>query len=248
MNGRIVWLGSWKVHADDVVTVDESTVTLEAARLAPQWDMRWVLADLGDIVAINKPSGLRSEPRFPGDVGDLQTLARRHLQRDDLVPAHRLDRDTSGIVVLTRPGPLRRQLNDEFAARRVHKRYVAAVGAASPLADEGTIRARLGPHPDHRDRRRVVERGGEAAVTQYRVRARWLDRWLVDLVPHTGRTHQLRVHLAHAGAPILGDRLYGDQDSAPRLMLHSCSTTVAALDLDFSAPEPVEFAPTPANS
>ena len=96
------------------------------------------------------------------------------------------------------------------------------VRAPNRLAAAGVIDSRLAPHPRRRDQMAVVTKGGQRAVTRYEVIATQGDRAWVRLWPETGRTHQLRVQLAALGAPILGDRLYGDKAAADRLMLHAC--------------------------
>jgi len=237
VNHRVVWLASWDVEASDIVTVDRDQIP-QSEPVA--WNEQWVLEQRRDVVVLDKPCGLRSEPRSPSDTDNLLTLARTRLGAD-LALAHRLDRDTSGIVVLTRPGVGRRGLDAAFKSHSLVKTYVAVVATDAPLADVGDIVARLGPHPDHRDQRAVVHTGGELARTHFEVITRSGVGALVRLLPATGRTHQLRVHLASVGAPILGDRLYGDQSTATRLMLHAQRLQVPSLELDVSSPVPDEF-------
>ena len=127
----------------------------------------------------------------------------------------------------------------------VVKEYVAIVAAPNLLQDEGRISARLAPDPQRRERMIVVTKGGQGAATRYAVAARQADRCLVRLWPETGRTHQLRVHLALLQAPILGDRLYGDAQAAPRLLLHAWQLTLpdpaGTGPRTFVAPLPPEF-------
>ena len=226
VNGRPVWLGSWQIEpGDELVVVDPPT----AKPVFPAvWDDGWLVLVDEDIVVVNKPSGLRSEPRRAGDA-DASLLTICAQKFGALTLSHRLDRDTSGLVVLARTAAARRALDAAFKEHAMAKRYVAVVGAQTELEDEGTIDKRLAADPRRRDARVVVERGGDSARTRFRVRARDGRRVLLDLWPETGRTHQLRVHCAAIGAPILGDRLYGDSTSAPRLMLHACELSVPAI-------------------
>lgn len=125
----------------------------------------------------------------------------------DLWLVHRLDVGTSGLVLLARDAEHHRLLARALADRRIEKTYLALVwGSPRPVAGEYTWPLA----PDARDRRRMrVAEGGKSASSGYRVLAAAPHVSLVELTPHTGRTHQLRVHLAHAGHPVVGDDLYG---------------------------------------
>ncbi|HSN75387.1 MAG TPA: RNA pseudouridine synthase, partial [Anaerolineae bacterium] len=163
---------------------------------------------------------------------------------------HRLDRDTSGVVLLTRGGPVNRYLDGAFKAGAVRKEYLATVTSPNRLAAEGMIAVRLKPHPSRRDMMVVAERGGQSAVTRYQIIGE--DRGLqwVRLWPETGRTHQLRVHLASLDAPIVGDRLYNPAwQPAGRLLLHAWRITLPAVigwpERVFTAPLPADFPALP---
>lgn len=243
INGKAVWLASWKVNNGDRIEV----LTVPAAKPTPpaQFEEQWLLAQAADLLAVNKPSGLLAESPALRDAANLLDLARARF--GELILFHRLDRDTSGVILLTRPGPVNQYLDRAFKAGLVQKTYLAVVATPNALAATGTITARLDQHPRRRDLMMVVQRGGKAAVTDYRIVASdpMQKRQLVALYPQTGRTHQLRVHLAHLGAPILGDRLYGDRTSAERLLLHAHQLVLPALDgYDerlYRAPLPDEF-------
>jgi 23S rRNA-/tRNA-specific pseudouridylate synthase len=132
------------------------------------------------------------------------------------------------LVLLTRSAEFNRALAQAWQTRTVEKEYRAVVGERGALADNGVIDLRLAPHPTRRDKRVVVARDGQHAITRYVVLGQTAAGIVVQLWPETGRMHQLRVHLAALGAPILGDRLYGDPTSAPRLMLHALRLTLPA--------------------
>jgi 23S rRNA pseudouridine1911/1915/1917 synthase len=139
-----------------------------------------------------------------------------------LVLFHRLDRDTSGVVLLTRQGPVNKYLDAAFKSHTIRKEYLAVVATPNRLLAEGVIDVPLGPHPQRRDRRAVAARGGQTAVTRYSIEHEVSGKQLVRLRPETGRTHQLRLHLAHLDAPILGERLYGPRPTeGDRLRLHA---------------------------
>lgn len=168
------------------------------------------------VVALAKPAGVslatsRRDPggaaqRLLGAVPEDELLA-YGLEAHTLHLVHRLDVGTSGVVLLARDRSSHRELVALFASKRAVKTYHALVWGC-PRPREGTWEAPLGPDP--RDRRRMrVDAGGRPAVTRYRVVGRGRYVSLVELAPRTGRTHQLRVHLAHVGHPIVGDDLYG---------------------------------------
>jgi RluA family pseudouridine synthase len=241
VNGRTVWLASWSVANGDTITVLEAPAPLPAQ---PQsFDPAWLIADEGDLIAINKPAGLLSEPKRGLDRPSLLQLASAHF--GPLTLFHRLDRDTSGVLLLTRGGAINALMTAAFQQNLVHKEYLAVVAAPNRLDPNGVIDARLQPSHIRRDQMEVTVKGGQRAITHYTVVATAADRAWVRLFPKTGRTHQLRVHLAHLGAPILGDRLYGAADSAPRLMLHAhiieLPAMVFAAKRKLVAPLPPEF-------
>jgi RluA family pseudouridine synthase len=242
VNGKVVWLGSWQVNNGDRIDIGEAPAAKPAPLLA--WDDRWLLAIDEYIVVVNKPAGLLTERPPHRDAPNLHALA--ETQFGPLVLVHRLDRDTSGVLLLARTAQANRVLSATFRNHAIEKEYVAVVAAPNQLATEGRISTRLAPDPTQRERMIIVAKGGQGAVTRYMVVARKVDRQLVQLWPETGRTHQLRVHLASMQAPILGDRLYGDVQAAPRLLLHARRLVLPSLEWGservFVAPAPPEFA------
>jgi 23S rRNA pseudouridine955/2504/2580 synthase len=191
------------------------------------------------VLALNKPSGLSSQ----GGRGQRKTLddllvafARSNGKRPDLI--HRLDRDTSGVILAAKTKPAASFLGKAMMARKFRKTYLALV-AAPPEPPSGAIDAPLRRDEQGREAyMRVCEadhKDAEAALSRYRTLAVGAGAALMELRPETGRMHQLRVHLAHIGFPILGDVRYGGALTAnsgpvPRLMLH-------AKALEFPHPE-----------
>jgi 23S rRNA pseudouridine1911/1915/1917 synthase len=242
LNGRAVWLASWEVHNGDRLEI----VSPPTPKTPPPatFDDSWVIAQEEDLIAINKPAGLLCEPKRFSPTPNLLELAIARFGQ--LVLFHRLDRDTSGIVLLTRPGEINKYLDAAFKSHTILKEYLAIVVSPNRLAPSGVIEVRLGPDPKRRDRMTVVQRGGQRAVTRYTIESEANGRQRVRLWPQTGRTHQLRLHLAHLGAPIIGDRLYGPRPSEDqRLLLHAERLELPATTeypaRSFAAPLPEGF-------
>jgi|CXWL01.1.fsa_nt_gi 23S rRNA pseudouridine1911/1915/1917 synthase len=198
------------------------------------------------VAAVAKPAGLSlaTPQRDPGAavarlLGALSAADRTRLTGSEPHLVHRLDVGTSGVVLLARTADAHRGLVAAFGERRVAKTYLALVWG-HPRPREGRFDAALGP--DHEDRRRMrVDAAGRHAATRYRVVAVAPHVALVELAPETGRTHQIRVHLAHAGHPVVGDDLYGgprhhgirdvelrDALAPPHTFLHAWRLTLPA--------------------
>ncbi len=176
-----------------------------------------------DVLVVEKPAGLLSVPgRGPGLADSALTRARR--DHPGAFDVHRLDLDTSGLLLVALRRAAERELKRQFREREVEKRYLALV-AGRPVAASGEVSLPLGPDPTQPGRHRVDEAGGKPAHTRWRVLEELDDSALLELSPTTGRSHQLRLHLRALGHPILGDRFYGSPEveaRAPRLCLHAC--------------------------
>lgn len=175
-------------------------------------------------VVVSKPSGLLS---VPGRGAEKQDCLWRRVVHDfpDALTVHRLDMETSGLMVLARDAETHRRLSALFHDRLVEKRYVAMVDGL-PTSDRGQIDLPLLADWPNRPRQKVDFEGGKPSLTRFEVMARYPDRDVsrIALMPETGRSHQLRVHLLALGHPILGDALYGSpsvQAKAERLLLHA---------------------------
>jgi tRNA pseudouridine32 synthase/23S rRNA pseudouridine746 synthase len=173
------------------------------------------------LLVANKPAGLLS---VPGRGADKQDCLSARIQRDfpDALVVHRLDMATSGLMIFARGLQMQRRLSELFRDRFVTKRYVAVV-AGTVQAETGEVNLPIAADWPNRPLRRIDAKTGKPSLTRYRVLAQHADTTRVELTPVTGRTHQLRVHMAAIGHPILGDALYGDPASAPRLLLHALS-------------------------
>jgi tRNA pseudouridine32 synthase/23S rRNA pseudouridine746 synthase len=173
------------------------------------------------LVVVDKPVGLLSVPGRAGALRDsvLSRLRERYPDATGPIVVHRLDLDTSGVLLAAKDAATHKELQRLFAVREVEKRYIAILDG-EVAQDSGTIDLPLRVDLDDRPRQIVDPVHGKTAVTEWRVLARSQGRIRVAMWPKTGRAHQLRVHsLVGLGVPIVGDRLYGRADS--RLMLHA---------------------------
>jgi len=193
----------------------------------------WIIFQDEHLLVLNKPAGLLTTPgRF--DKRSLLSAARAI--RSEAEAVHRLDLDTSGLVVFGCSKQAISGLNQVFRERQIEKRYVAQV-AGAPSAEIGEINFPLGPNRLRRPRQRVDWRKGKRALTRYRVLTTTVSQTRLALMPVTGVRHQLRLHLALIGLPIVGCDLYAPASvraSGSRLMLHAQSLTFShpATNLD----------------
>ena len=208
------------------------TVTLDLpppspAELRP-WDVPLtVVFEDDDLIVIDKPAGMTVHPA-PGN--EDRTLANAVLahapdiegiggeKRPGIV--HRLDKDTSGLIVVAKNERAHARLSEQFKSREVSKVYLALV-AGHPSPPEADIDAPIGRHPHDRQRMAVVSTG-RPAITRYRVVTSYSRSSLVEARPRTGRTHQIRVHLSSVGHPVVGDTTYGrPAEGLSRQFLHA---------------------------
>jgi tRNA pseudouridine32 synthase / 23S rRNA pseudouridine746 synthase len=176
------------------------------------------------LIAVDKPAGLLAVPGRYGDRQD-SVLTRLRLQGKPVFPVHRLDQETSGVLLLAKDQQTHRQLSQQFQQRQVYKKYEAILAgtiATEQGTEQGIIELPLWGDPQERPRQKVDWQRGKPSITQFRVIDETESGTRVEFVPVTGRTHQLRVHAVEGlGMPILGDRLYGCVAAATRLHLHA---------------------------
>jgi len=259
-----------RVRAGERITVRTAAFREHAVRKVAPADIPLDILHKDEAVAVvNKPAGLIVHPAGPGETASLVAgLLHRYGALPDtddpLRPGivHRLDRDTSGVLVVALTPEAHAHLSHQFRERRVEKRYLAVV-RGGPEDDAGEIALALGRDPRVYDRVVVRHLGGRRAVTRYRVLERFDGFALVEARPLTGRTHQIRVHLAAIGCPLVCDGMYGNggalyrselkraprcRDEAPliaRQALHAerLTFTHPATDAEstFAAPPPADL-------
>lgn len=240
VNGKVQVKASYRLKADDEVEVDYDP----AAQEIPRIDLPVIYED-DDCVVIDKPVGVltHSKGAFNPEATVATWLAGRvkGMEGERAGIVHRLDRATSGVMICAKTPEALAWLQKQFSQRKARKDYVAIV-AGTPDKPEAVIDMPIERNPKKPQTFRVGS-GGKPAVTAYRVAGSGDDMSLLELRPETGRTHQLRVHLAHIGHPIIGDTLYGGPEAA-RLFLHARSLQVTLPGRErktFESPVPEEF-------
>jgi 23S rRNA pseudouridine1911/1915/1917 synthase len=215
------------VRGGDKIELTEPA--LEKIETLPEAIPLEILFEDDDLIVINKPPGLVVHPGAGHREHTLVNALLNHCEtlsgiggkeRPGIV--HRLDKETSGCLVVAKNDATHRDLSEQFAARTVEKIYLALVAGKLPKT-AGVIEGKIGRHPVHRQRMSAATPRGRAAKTEYRL-VRSSDRaTLIECRLHSGRTHQIRVHLHHLGHPVLGDKVYAPRlaKNFPRQMLHA---------------------------
>ncbi len=240
VNDEVVTSVKKSLSEDDIVTYSIPATPDFSSNTLP------VVYEDDNVIVINKPIGVLSHSK--GALNDEFTVAEffrplttYHSDTNRPGIIHRLDRDTSGIMMGARNDATASMLQKQFSNRKVKKTYYAVVDGV-PKAEEAMIDLPIARHPTAPSTFRV-HTGGKTAQTAYKVIASDGKHSLVRLQPHTGRTHQLRVHMAYLGTPIHGDRVYGK--AADRLYLHAASLEITIPEGQrkiFEAAVPEEFA------
>lgn len=245
---------SYKIRAGELIRIRVSPPEPSAARAEPI--PLNILYEDDDLIVINKPAGLVVHPAAGHAGGTLVNALLHHApqiaiggaQRPGIV--HRLDRDTSGVIVIAKNEASLKNLQAQFKTRTVRKVYLALVRGKITNA-RGRIEAAIGRDPRHRQKMAVVANSAKRAreaETEFVVRVALNNYSLLELYPKTGRTHQLRVHLAFIGHPIVGDPVYGrtsDHFNISRQLLHAWKISFdhprTAARQNFTAPLPNDF-------
>ncbi len=261
VNGRVE-KPSYKVKLAENITLELPEKKIR--EVLPEPIPLCVIYEDPHIIVLNKPAGLVVHPAPGNYTGTLVNALLYHYgslpsssagptvsERERAGIVHRLDRDTSGVMVVARTQDALRALSAQFKGRTVHKRYLALV-AGVVKKGSGTIEAGLGRHVKERKKISVHTHRAREAITLYKVKERFANATLVEVEIKTGRTHQIRVHMAHIGHPVLGDRVYGGARAArlndgivPRQMLHAEFLSLLHPDtghpMTFSVPPPKDM-------
>jgi len=215
------------VRSGDQIELTEPPI--EKSETRPERIPLEILFEDNDLIVINKPAGLVVHPGAGHRQHTLVNALLSHCttlsgiggkERPGIV--HRLDKETSGCLVVAKNDATHRELSGQFAKRIVEKVYLALV-SGKLRKQSGVIEEKIGRHPVHRQRMSVASSRGRAAKTEYRVVRSGAKTSLVECRLHSGRTHQIRVHLHHLGHPVLGDKIYATRAAKdfPRQMLHA---------------------------
>ena len=227
VNGVVVVKPAFELHVGDAVevSVEEAKPTTGSSLPIPLD----VVFENADYMVINKPAGVVVHPAPGHDSGTLVDAAVARVPeikglgesgREGLV--HRLDKDTSGLIVMAKNEATLLDLQHQFMAREITKTYLAVVDGAPP-SRMGRVEAPIARDPRQRQRFSVQE-GGRPAITEFAIRERYDRHALVEAKPVTGRTHQIRIHMSFLECPIVGDKVYGRTTASldvARQMLHA---------------------------
>ena len=214
VNGRVETKPSYRVRADDVIEVSMPPPEVAPACVPPEDIVIAVLYEDDDVLVVDKPCGMTVHPGAGRTTGTLvNALLGRQMSlsgiggplRPGIV--HRLDRNTTGVMIVAKNDRAHLKLAADLAAHRVGRHYLALVRGGI-VENEGVVDAPIRRHPVDR-KRQTVAVGGRRAVTRFRTLERFGDYTLIEATLETGRTHQIRVHMQYIGRPVAGDPVYG---------------------------------------
>ena len=237
---------NYKIASGDLITLElpsPKAVQIKAEKLSLK-----VIYEDDDLIVIDKPAGVVVHPTNDHTSGTVVNWLLDHLKgfdkdfTEDSRPGvvHRLDKGTSGLLVIAKNPPAAEKLKKQFSRRMVKKKYLALV-SGELVKPFGTIKGKIGR--DSRSFQKfAVREDGKEAETEYRLFQRYPGASLLEVYPRTGRTHQIRVHLSSIGKPIVGDKLYGGKTALNRPFLHAAALSflhpTTGKPLNFESPLP----------
>jgi len=234
VDGKVVTKSGYILETGNVIEVQIPPV--ETTELIPEDIPLEIVFESDDLIVVNKPAGMVVHPAFGHARGTLVHAVLAHAPQmegigGELRPGivHRLDKDTSGLIIVAKNDRSLRWLQDQFRLRKVEKIYLALVDGHLPTP-EGRIEAPIGRDPSHRQKMAIVPaKKGREAITEYFTREVFPQHTLVEAHLLTGRTHQIRLHLSFLGCPIVGDTVYGHRNpsiSIERQFLHAAKMSI----------------------
>lgn len=206
------------VKKNDIITINFNFPPRTDQHYLPGNDPVDVVYEDDDIIVVNKRAGKKTHPNKELEHDSLMNDVETYLKNNHPYMVHRIDMETSGLVLISKTPYLVPIFNRQLSSKTLHREYLAVVNLDQPISDKGTINLPIGQDPTD-VRKRMVTSSGLNAVTKYKVLQKNDHYALLQLNLLTGRTHQLRVHLAHNGWPIVNDPLYNPHDKDGELLL-----------------------------
>ncbi|HEV2613670.1 MAG TPA: 23S rRNA pseudouridine(1911/1915/1917) synthase RluD [Gammaproteobacteria bacterium] len=220
-NGQVLVDGKLARSKDKLVGGESIVIKAELPEQTTEWSAQKIdlpiIYEDDELLIINKPVGMVVHPAAGNQQNTMANALLDYLPQLAQVPRagliHRLDKETSGLLIVAKTISAQTYLVSELQARKIHREYIAVINGV--LISGGTVNEPIGRHVKYRQRR-TVSQGGKPSVTHYRVIERFAAHTLIKVVLETGRTHQIRVHMSHIGYPLLGDKTYGARPIVPQ--------------------------------